>query len=377
MESFIKRHISTDIENNLFKGKIIIIYWARQVWKTSLVKNILLKYWDLGDYYNCDEPDIRQSLTNKTSTQLRSFFWEKKLIIIDEAQRVGNIWLTLKLLIDNFPDTQIIATWSSSFELANKINEPLTWRKYEYYLYPFSIWELKNIYSELEIKRLLEERLIFWSYPEIILSSKNEKISNLKTLIDSYLYKDILTFWNIKKPDMIIKLLQLIALQIWNQVSYTELSQLLWIDKNTVESYVQILEQSFIIFRLWSFWRNLRNELKFSKKIYFYDLWLRNALLNNFNNLDLRQDTWSLWENFLILERLKYNKNNNLYKNIYFWRTYEQKEIDYIEEYNWELHWYEFKWWKSTFKKPKEFLENYENSSIELINKDNFLDFLT
>jgi hypothetical protein len=377
MSEFIDRKITKEIEDNIFKWKIIIIYWPRQVGKTTLVRALLSKYWNTDDYYNCDEPDIRLSLTNKTSTELRSFFWDKKLIVIDEAQRVENIGITLKLLIDNYPDIQIIATWSSSFDLANKINEPLTWRKYEYHLYPFSIEELNSKYSKLELTRFKDENMIFWLYPEVFFSSQNDKIKNLKILVDSYLYKDILSFWNIRKPDMIIKLLQALALQVWNQVSYTELANLIWVDKNTIENYIIILEKAFIIFRLWSFSRNLRNEIKFSKKIYFYDLWVRNALINNFNPLELRQDTWALWENFLISERIKYNSNNFLYVNSYFWRTFTQQEIDYIEE-SWDkLSAYEFKY--SVNKKPKplkNFIEAYLKSSFEIINWDNYLDFV-
>ena len=314
MGDFIYRKISKRIEDDLFKWKIIILYWARQVGKTTLVKHLLSKHWNINDYYSCDEPDIRSSLSHKTSTELKSFFWEKKLIVIDEAQRVENIGITLKLFIDNYPDIQIIATWSSSFDLANKVNEPLTGRKYEYSLYPFSIEELSSKYSNLELTRFKNDNMIFWLYPEIFASSEYDKIKNLKTLVNSYLYQDILSFWNIRKPDFIIKLLQALAIQTWNQVSYTELANLIWVDKNTIENYIIILEKAFIIFRLWSFSRNLRNELKLSKKIYFYDLWVRNALINNFNALELRQDVWALWENFLISERMKYNSNNFLYK---------------------------------------------------------------
>ena len=373
----LNRTIFSQIEGDLFKWKIIILYWPRQVGKTTLSKELLSKYWVAEAYYNCDEPDIRDAFRNKTSTELKNFIWNKKFIVIDEAQRVENIWLTLKLLIDNFPDIQIIATGSSSFELANKINEPLTWRKYEYHLYPFSILELKQLYNDLEQKRLLEDRVIFWSYPTVFDKSRDEKIRDLKTLADSYLFKDIFSFWNIKKPDLLIKLLKALALQIWSQVSYNELSGLIWIDKNTVESYIDILQKAFIIFRLDSFSRNIRNELKFSKKIYFYDNGIRNALIQNFNSLELRQDTWALWENFLLSERQKYLSNNMIYRNTYFWRNHAQAEIDYIEEYDWKLHTFEFKWWnKKAPKIPKAFDEAYPWSSFEVINKDNFLEFV-
>ncbi len=376
MGNLIKRKIYWSIDDSLFKGKVIIIYWPRQVGKTTLVKQFLEIYGTIDDYYNCDEPDIREYFTNKTSTELRSFIGDKKFIIIDEAQRVENIGITLKLLIDNYPDMQIMATGSSSFELANKINESLTGRKYEFWLYPFSLEELQQEYSWLEIKRLLEERMLFGSYPSVIFDSQKEKIRNLRLLTESYLFKDILSFGNVKKPDLLLKLLKAIALQIWNQVSYTELAGLVWIDKNTIERYIEILEQAFIIFRLGSFSRNLRNELKFSKKIFFYDLGIRNALINNFNEFDLRQDTGALWENFLIEERQKYIANNLLYRNVYFWRNTSQQEIDYIEEYDGKIHAYEFKWWDKQVKAPKSFRETYPESSFEVLNRENYLEFV-
>jgi len=373
---FLKRTLEKNIRNSLFKWKIIILYWPRQVGKTTLVKHILKDYKKSWLYLNCDEIDIREILENKTSTQIKSQIWNKTFIVIDEAQRVQNIWLTLKLINDNFPEIQVIATWSSSFELANKINEPLTWRKKEFFMYPISFQELSYKYSKIELNRILENRIIYWWYPDIIFSSKDETINNLKSLTDSYLFKDILNFWKIKKSDFLIKLLQALALQIWSEVSYNELSRLLWIDKKTIESYINILEKAFIIFKLSSFNRNIRNELKKSKKIYFYDTWIRNAIINNFNPFSLRKDVWDLFENFLIVERLKYNARNNLNKNIFFWRTTTQKEIDFIEESNGQIKWYEFKFNSDKFKKHKDFLENYENSSIELINNKNYLNFI-
>lgn len=372
----ILRYLEKEVKNWLFKWKIIILYWPRQVGKTTLVKKILNDFNKQWLYLNCDEIDIRGILQNKTSTEIKLFLWNKTFIVIDEAQRVENIWLTLKLINDTFPNIQIIATWSSSFELANKINEPLTWRKKEFFMYPISFWELNNIYSNIELNRILEHRIIYGMYPDIISSSREDIIDNLKSLADSYLFKDIINFWKIKKSDFLIKLLQALALQIGSEVSYNELSRLLAIDKKTVESYIDILEKAFIIFRLSSFTRNIRSELKKSKKIYFYDTWIRNAIINNFNSFSIRNDVWDLFENFLIVERLKFNSKNKINKNIFFWRTTTQKEIDFIEEYNWKIYGYEFKLNSNKFKKHKEFIENYENSSIELINRENFLDFI-
>ncbi len=371
----IKRKIQEAIEKSFFKGKIVIIYGARQVGKTTLVKEIQKKYPDDSIYLNCDEPDIRNAFTNKTSTEIKSFLGDKKIAILDEAQRIRDIGLALKLIIDSFPELQIVATGSSSFDLSNQIIEPLTGRKYEFYLYPFSLEELTAIYSTLEINRILEQRIVLGMYPEIVFSGK-ESEDKLKNVAKSYLYKDALQFQNIKNAEAIEKLLQALALQIGNEVSYNELAQTAGIDKNTVASYIQILEKAFIIFRLRPFSRNLRNELKKLRKIYFFDTGIRNALINNFNPLNLRQDTGVLWENFIISERLKYNRNNNLEKNMYFWRTREGKEIDYLEEVGGKIFGLEIKWAEEKFRTPKLFLDTYPGSEINLINRKNYWNFL-
>ena len=371
----IKRIIQEKIEKGLFKGKIAIVYGARQVGKTTMVKEIQNKYPEQSVYYNCDEPDIRDSLTNKTSTELKAFIGNKRLVVIDEAQRVENIGLTLKLIADNFSETQIIATGSSSFELSNKIAEPLTGRKDEYYLYPFSLSELKSIYSDLEIDRLLERRMIYGMYPEITQSAEGTE-QKLKSLALSYAYKDILQYQYIKNPELLEKLLKALALQIGSEVSYNELATMVGVSKQTVENYIQLLEKAFIIFRLGPFSRNLRNELKKMRKIYFYDTGIRNALINNFNPLDLRQDTGHLWENFMMSERIKRNSYNGTGANIYFWRTLQKQEIDLVEEQGGALSAFEFKWKKDAFKKPKAFLSAYPGSAIELVNRDSYKKFV-
>ena len=371
----IKREIQDILQKSLFQGRVVILYGARQVGKTTLVKNVMTEYREDALYLNCDEIDVRQALTDKTSTELKAFIGDKRLVVIDEAQRVKNIGLTLKLLIDNFPNTQIIATGSSSFELSGKIKEPLTGRKTEFFLFPFSIKELTQVRSPSEIKRSLEDLLIFGSYPGVFLAS-NEREKIVRELATSYSYKDVLVYQDIRNPELLEKLLQALALQIGSEVSYSELAQLLGVNKITIENYVRVLEQAYIIFRVGPFSRNIRNELKKKRKIYFYDVGLRNALINNFNPLSLRQDVGALWENFLVIERMKKNNNLEIINNIYFWRTTTGKEIDYIEEADGVLTGYEFKWNKKTFIAPKEFLENYENSKVNLVNKDNFLDFI-
>jgi len=372
----ISRTIQKSVESSLFKGKIVVIYGARQVGKTTLVKLILGKYPESSGYFNCDEPDIRSALTEKTSTELKAFLGSKKLIVLDEAQRVKNIGLTLKLLADNFPETQVIATGSSSFELSNKIAEPLTGRKYEYYLYPFSLEEIKNIYSDLEADRLLERMMVFGMYPGITFTESDSE-RELKELAKSYLYKDALQYQNIKNPEVLEKLLQALALQIGNEVSYNELSNLVGIDKNTVATYIRILEQAFVVFRLNPFSRNLRSELKKLRKIYFYDLGVRNVLINNLNPLNLRQDAGALWENFMISERLKRNNNRGISARSYFWRTKQKQEIDYLEEADGKLSGFEFKWKKDKIRFPKPFLDAYPKSKVELVNRDNYREFVS
>jgi hypothetical protein len=372
----IKRLIQKPIEDKLFKKKIIIIYGARQVGKTTLIKEIQKKHPD-SVYFNCDEPDIRAIFSNTTSTKIKSFIGDKKLVFLDEAQRVENIGLTLKLAIDNFSEMQIVATGSSSFDLSNKISEPLTGRKYEFTIYPFSIEELKSIYpSEVEINRVLEQRILFGMYPEILDKSQAEQTSLLKNMAKSYLYKDIFNYQGIQSPELLEKILQALALQIGNEVSYNELAATVGADKKTIESYIQILEKAFIIFRLNPFSRNLRKELKKLRKIYFYDTGIRNTLINNFNPLNMRQDTGALWENFVISERIKFNNNHGLDPNKYFWRTHDQKEIDYIEEANGELSAFEFKWRSDKIKFPKDFAGAYPNSKFEVITQNNYWEFL-
>lgn len=372
----INRLIQPKIEGKLFKGKVIIIYGARQVGKTTLIKEIQKKYQENSLYLNCDEPDIRDNLTNKTSTELKSFIGNKKIVFLDEAQNVLNIGITLKLLVDNFPAIQIIATGSSSFELSNKIVEPLTGRKYEFYLYPFSYEELSDTYSSLEQMRLLDYRMVFGMYPEII-AGNEPKEEILSGLMRSYLYKDVLKYQDIRNPEMIDKLLQALALQIGSEVSYNELAGIIGVDKNTVMNYIQILEKAFVIFRLRPFSRNLRNELKKLRKIYFYDSGVRNAIINNLNPLTLRQDVGALWENFLVSERMKFLNNHGMRKNIYFWRTHQQQEIDYLEEEGGHLKGFEFKWNKNKAHIPKAFLDAYPDSETKVINKNNFFEFVS
>jgi len=372
----LKRTIEKNIHKHIFKNKVIIIYGARQTGKTTLIQKIQKKYNSYKSlYFNCDDLDIRQQLSNSTSTNLGQLIGNSKLIFIDEAQRVENIGVTLKILIDNYPKTQLVVTGSSSFDLANKINEPLTGRKYEFHLYPFSLEELGQIYSDLEIKRILENRILFGMYPDIV-NNPDEARENLKNITKSYLYKDIFQYQGIRNPEILEKLLQALALQIGQEVSYGELANLINVNKKTINSYIQILEQAFIIFRLRPLHRNIRTELRKLRKIYFYDTGIRNAIINNLNPINLRNDVGQLWENFMLSERMKYNSNHNIYKNIYFWRTHHQQEIDYLEEEGGKFDGFEFKWKSKKYYPPKVFLDTYSNSSVNLISQDNFLKFI-
>lgn len=375
MVNVIKRTIQEKIEDKLFKGKVIILYGPRQVGKTTIVKEIQNKNISNSIYFNCDESDIREKFENKTSTFLKELIGKKKIVIIDEAQRVKDIGITLKLIIDNFKDIQVIATGSFSFDLANKTAESLTGRKYEFYLYPLSIEELNPEKNKLEIDRTLENRIIYGSYPEVIINS-SEAEDNIKLIAKSYLYKDILQYQNIKNPDILEKLLQSLALQIGNEVSYNEISNFLDIDKKTVASYIEILKKAFVIFELKPFSRNLRNELRKLRKIYFFDTGVRNALINNFNSLDKRNDAGQLWENFIISERIKINNNHGNDYNIYFWRTHNKKEIDYIEEKNGMLYGYDIKLGSGKSSGAKLFLDTYVNSEFKIIKKDNYNEFI-
>lgn len=372
----IRREIQDSIESKLFKGKLIIIYGARRVGKTTLIKNIGEKFENRSFYLNCDEPDIRGLLTDATSTQLKNLAGQKKLILIDEAQRVKNIGITLKLFVDQIKDVQVIATGSSAFELSNVINEPLTGRKYEYHLFPISMRELSSHFGWLEANRLLEERIIFGMYPEIILDPGEKKLL-LKEITRSYLFKDILSYEGIRKPEILEKLLIALAAQIGSEVSYNELANTVGIDKDTITKYIDILEKAFIVFRLTPFSKNLRTEITKMRKIYFCDTGVRNALISNFNSLESRNDKGALWENFMISEKLKMNQALGIDIKSFFWRTSQQQEIDYIEDIDGNLHTYEFTFNEKKKKQiSKTFLNAYKTKSNEIINNKNYGSFL-
>jgi predicted AAA+ superfamily ATPase len=327
-------------------------------------------------WWNGDETDIRNLLEQPTSTKLKSLIGQNKTLVIDEAQRIENIGLCIKLITDHIKDVKVIASGSSAFELANKINEPLTGRKWEYHLYPLSFGEMVAHTNLLEEKRLLHHRLVYGYYPEIINIPGNEQ-ARLKQLASSYLYKDILTWERIQKPDKLEKLAQALAFQTAQLISYNELGQLCGLNAETVEKYINLLEKAFIVFRLPAFSRNLRNELKKSYKIYFYDNGLRNAVINQFNPVTLRQDIGQLWENWFISERMKFLNNTENNASRFFWRTLAQQEVDYIEDTNGKVTAFECKWnEKAKGGLSKAFSNAYPTAATHIVHPENAETFL-
>lgn len=372
----IGRSLELHFQSRLNDSKAIILLGARQVGKTTLIRSLLSDKKQIL-WLNGDEPDVRTFLKDSTSSSLKAIIGNHKMIVIDEAQRIENIGLTIKLIVDNIPNVKVIATGSSSFELANSINEPLTGRKWEFHLHPLSVNEMVKHHGKIEEKRQLKHRLIYGLYPDVV---KNIGIEQdlLLELSDSYLYKDILNWEDIRKPDKLEKLIQSLAFQVGQFVSLNELANQSGLDRKTVDRYIDLLKKSYVIFELSSFSRNLRNEIKKTSKIYFYDNGIRNAVIRQFNSVDLRSDTGQLWENFIISERAKLNQYFHPTRQIYFWRNHAQQEIDLVETEGTEIRAFEFKW--STKNRPKfskTFTQEYHPSVTKLINPDNYLDFVT
>ena len=375
----IERDLKAVLDSKIGKGKVLLLIGPRQVGKTTLLKNILtsISSEKKVQFWNCDESDVRQFLSEANSAKLKSFVGNSDFIVIDEAQRVKDIGLTIKLLHDSFPNVQLAVTGSSSLDLSNSINEPLTGRKFEYNLFPFSTNELVNHTSMLEEMRLLKNRLVYGFYPDVVNNPGEEK-EILTNIVNSYLYKDVFEFQDIRKSSVIEKLVQALALQVGSEVSFNELGNLLGIDTVTVQRYVDLLEKSYVIFHIRSFSRNVRNELKKSIKIYFYDNGVRNSVISNFSPVELRSDIGALWENFLISERIKNNAYHNKHAKYYFWRTTQKQEIDFIEEVDQNLFAYEIKYnpKKVNSKCPVTFSNNYPNVPFDVITSENYMDFV-
>jgi len=367
------RDLASKIQDKFHKGKIIVLIGPRQVGKSTLVNSLLNEITHL--FLDGDDVVVADTLANANTETLKNIIGNYKTIFIDEAQRIPNIGLKLKIIVDQIKDVQVIVSGSSAFDINNATQEPLTGRKFEYHLFPISWNEFENNVGYIKAQQQLELRLLYGMYPDVINNFGNE-YEILKNLVSSYLYKDILRLTGIRKSEVLEKILQALALQIGNEFSYNEIAQLVGVDKNTVNNYIDLLEKSFVIFKLNSFSKNVRNEIKANKKIYFYDNGVRNMIIGNFNSIDLRQDKGALWENFLVSERIKLLSYTQSLSKPYFWRTTQQQEIDYIETNADAVNAFEFKW--SPIKKvklPKSFQDAY-NPNFLVVNKDNFRTFL-
>ena len=372
----IKRFFN-NIEPFLKPNKVLVIYGPRRVGKTTLLKHYLettnFKYrLDSGDNIR-----IQETLGSRDFKAIKEYATGYDLIVIDEAQQIPGIGMGLKILVDQVPNVRVIATGSSSFDLAHQVGEPLTGRKTTLTLFPIAELELAKDHNSYDLKNTLEDRLIFGTYPEVLNAQTNDgKKAAIDEIVNSYLFKDVLALDKIKKSKTLIDPVKILGLQIGSEVSINELATNLGVNARTIERYLDILEKSFVLIGVGSLRRNLRNEVRGKKKYYFYDTGVRNGVISQFNRLNERDDIGGLWENYLFIERLKKRSYHNLHANYYFWRTYAQQEIDYIEEYGGKLSAYEFKWKNANLKKPTLFLEHYPNAEFRVITKDNYLEFV-
>ena len=373
----LRRKIQQVIENRMFKGKAIILVGARQVGKSTLFRQIL-SCKTVFLTLSCDDPEVREMLNGINQRELQRIIGNHRIVMVDEAQRVPGVGVAMKLIADNMPEVQLLITGSSSLMLQGSLNEPLTGRKFEYHLYPFSTQELVENMGLLRTKGMLESRLVFGSYPDVI-NNIGDTREILMNLSGSYMYQDLLSMEGVRKPVLIEKLLVALALQVGSEVSYNELAQTVGSDAKTVEKYIDLLEKCYVLFRLPALSRNLRSELKRGKKVYFYDNGIRNALIQNLNPLSMRNDVGALWENFVISEIIKYNHYNGRYANYYFWRTTSHQEIDFVEERDGQLHLYEMKWnpKKGNAKVPNEFTKAYGKMPFTVVTPENYLDLLS
>jgi len=373
---YIQRKLEEIIKKDFNKGKILVLYGARQVGKTTLVNRLLADFQD-ALFFSCDEEQVRARISADV-LPLKALFGTSRFVVFDEMQYLKNPGLVLKIIADNFPQMTVIATGSSAFDLANKLNEPLTGRHYKFQLYPFSYSEIYEQSARIEMDFIVRQNLVYGTYPGVFSTVSNEeKARALMALTDSYLYKDILSFGLVRDSRKVRELLVALALQVGNEVSYNELATKLGIGRQTVERYLDLLEKSFVLFRLYGFSRNLRSEINRKVKIYFYDNGVRNALINNFNSLDLRNDAGALFENYVVSEIMKKNELETQKANFYFWRTYDQKEIDLIKERNAQISAFEIKLSEPKKKiSAKTFLKEYPGSTFEVISMDNLDKFL-
>jgi len=375
MSQYVRRNVENWISSKLSDNKAIVVYGARQVGKSTMLRHLLKNTGNVLWLYG-DQPQTQSLFKDVSVSNIKSTIGNNKIVIIDEAQMIKDIGIKLKMFTDYLGDVNVIATGSSSFDLANKINEPLTGRKWEYQLLPMSFKEMADASSVFEEMGHLETRLIYGYYPEIVMHPGEEK-ERLLELVTSYLYKDVFVWENLHKADKITRLLQALAFQTGSQVSYAEIASMVGLDSKTVEKYIDLLEKTFVIYRLTSYSRNLRDELKTCKKIYFYDNGVRNALISAFNPLELRDDIGILWENFIMAELLKKDKNTKKFARRWFWRTKQKHEIDLIHEDDGVFTAYELKWnEKKKVKCPDVFKNAYPEIEFHVINRSNFIDYL-
>jgi predicted AAA+ superfamily ATPase len=374
----IQRFLQEQLQQTLLPGKVLVLYGPRQVGKTTLVRELLNVTARRTRFVSADELVYREALASQNRQTLEELLADADLLIIDEAQRVENIGLNLKILIDNHPNVTILATGSASFELANQINEPLTGRKITFTLFPLSYPEISQTFGPLEARSQLERWLIWGGYPEIVTAPAHLRERLMGELVGSYLFRDLLELEGLRRADKLVDLLRLLAFQIGQEVSLSELATNLGINRQTVERYLDLLEKVFVIYRVGGFSRNLRKEVTKNARYYFFDNGVRNSLIQNFNPLALRDDVGQLWENFLMIERIKAHEYAGRMVNRYFWRTYDQKEFDLIEERQGQLHGFEFKWGAGKIKATtrKEFMAAYPDAHLQTIAQDNFVDFL-
>jgi predicted AAA+ superfamily ATPase len=374
---YIRQKQLDNLRQFLSPGKVVVLYGARRTGKTTLVEEFLKEVKEPFLFVSGDDIIVQEFLSSRSVEKLKAFVGASRLLIVDEAQRIRDIGLNLKIIVDHIAGIRVVATGSSSFDLARSIGEPLTGRKYTLRLYPLAQFEIGQTENPAQTVANLESRLVYGSYPEIVLLADNlRREQYLREIVSSYLYKDILELDSVRHSAKVSRLLQLIAFQIGKEVSCTELGGQLGMSKNTVERYLDLLEKAFVVFRLQGFSRNLRKEITKNCRYYFLDVGIRNALINNFNPLSLRDDVGSLWENYLVMERLKKQEYLGLTANNYFWRTYTQQEIDFVEEREGQLNGFEMKWGKGRNRPPQEWAAAYPEAGWRVINRDNYLEFI-
>ncbi len=375
---YIPQYQLDNLKKLVAPNKVVLVYGPRRTGKTTLLEHYIQGLNEPYQMVNGEDVFVQQILSSQSIEKLKNFIGSKKWLIIDEAQKIPQIGLNLKLIVDHIPDIRVIATGSSSLDLASQVGEPLTGRKWTLRLFPLAQMELGLKENTAQTASRLEHRLLYGSYPEVVLSGDDQiRQRYLKEIISSYLYKDILELEGIRHSDKLVRLLQLLAFQIGKEVSWTELGSQLGLNKNTVGRYLDLMEKSFVIYKLRGFSRNLRKEISKNARYYFYDVGIRNALIQNFNPLNLRNDIGQIWENYLVMERLKKQEYTGVSCSNYFWRTHDKKEIDWVEEREGSIFAYEFKWNPSAKAAlPKEFIQAYPDTVFERVDSENYLKFV-